>query len=742
MMKKELLIVFGILIIVLGIIGFYFLKFQPSTQQLIEKPEVGEEKEPSYKYVTEKPTGWFKTGQEADIVLYVTGFNESGGPSFLNHPSKIATDGKRLIVSDTWNHRVLIWNEIPTQNNQKPDLVLGQPDFYSNIAGIGADKMNWPIGVATDGKRLLVADGFNDRVLIWNEFPTRNGQSADLVLGAINFDTWPTYFDWEGSKRHENWRDDKKRIYWPWDIWTDGEKVIVTSTVDGSVLIWNSFPTENNQPADLVLGRIDFSTRFSDIHSTNPLADFGTPRAIASDGKRLVIGDYNAKTAFVWNSMPTKNGQPADFRLNVIYDKREEKPSDVMGATIWNNKLFVTSFHKVFVWNTFPTHGDQQEDFTIGSGQARIVSRASMNSAYDVETDGKRLFVADTNNNRVLIWNKIPESDEEPDIVLGQPDFETNRLNSRNSFSNPVPYSDGEHLIIGSDFYNGIAIYKHIPDESKAPADVVINAPWLGGVQQITSDGQRMFVANREAGRVLIWNTIPEKDNQKPDVILGVSIDLEHWRHGKGRIGLNNPQGIATDRTRLFVSDTGNNRILIWNKIPTESQTPADLVLGQDDFDSTEAGSELNQLSSPSYISTDGKRLIVGDAGNKRILIWNNIPTINNKPADFSISIINHSDTENFPTSKISPTGVWVYNDKLFVVDASNNRVLIWSKFPRGEIDEPDIVIGQPDFQSTYPSNSKDRFHIFPNTINFDGSFLWVGETKWSNRLLRFSVQP
>lgn len=749
-MKKLLVAIFFIIILSTGV--FYFLQKDRQTENILgtvtESTDVKEESVPNvYKYVTEKPNGWFKTGQNADIVLYATDFGESGGYTFLNHPSKIATDGRRLVVSDTWNHRVLIWNEIPTQNNQEPDLVLGQPDFDSNTAGLGADRMNWPIGVATDGNKLLVGDGFNDRVLIWNEFPTRNGQPADLVLGSPDFDSWSTYLDWNAQMEGETSpRDPKKEINWPWDIWTDGQKVVVTSTVDGSVLIWNTFPTQNNQAADIVLGHYNFSMRFMDKneipgYQSNPLANFGTPRAIASDGNRLVIGDYNSETAFVWNEFPAQNGEPADFRLNVIYDKNEGNPADVMGATIWNGKLFATSFHKVFVWNTFPTHGDQEEDFTIGSGQARIVSRENMNSVYDVETNGEKLFVADTNNNRVLIWNKIPESNEKPDIVLGQPDFETNRLNSRNSFSNPVAYSDGEHLFVGSDFYNSIAIYNKIPDESTAKADVIINDLWLGGVQQITSDGKKMIVANREAGRILIWNEIPKTDNQKPDVILGTQTDLEFWRHGKGRIGLNGPTGVATDGTRLFVSDKDNNRILIWNKLPEENQTPADIVIGQKDFDSTEPGSGLDQLSSPNYISTDGERLVVADSGNKRVLIWNTMPTTNRQPADFSITLINHSD-EFFVTSRISPTGVWVYDDRLFVVDSSNNRVVIWSQFPESEMDEPDIVLGQEDFRSTYPVNSRGKFHIFPNSICFDGSFLWVGETKWSNRLMRFSVQP
>ena len=43
-----------------------------------------------------------------------------------------------------------------------------------------------------------------------------------------------------------------------------------------------------------------------------------------------------------------------------------------------------------------------------------------------VATDGRNLAVADTANNRVLLWKSIPTQIGQPaDIVVGQPDFVT-----------------------------------------------------------------------------------------------------------------------------------------------------------------------------------------------------------------------------------------------------------------------------------------------------------------------------
>lgn len=96
----------------------------------------------------------------------------------------------KLIVADTDNNRVLIYNSIPTSNDPHPDVVIGQVDFYHNLrdqgASVSAYGYDGPTGLASDGTRLLVSDNNNNRVLIYNHIPTVNNTPADVVIGEQN----------------------------------------------------------------------------------------------------------------------------------------------------------------------------------------------------------------------------------------------------------------------------------------------------------------------------------------------------------------------------------------------------------------------------------------------------------------------------------------------------------------------------------------------------------------------------
>ena len=167
-----------------------------------------------------------------------------------------------------------------------------------------------------------------------------------------------------------------------------------------------------------------------------------------------------------------------------------------------------------------------------------------------------------------------------------------------------------------------------------------------------------------------------------------------------------NPAAIWTDGERLAVTDYGANRVLIWNRFPTTSFQPADLVLGHADFANTDyndapavAGTitkpSASSLREPQGIHSDGVSLAVADTFNHRVLIWNTFPAVNNQPADvvlgqpafdrYATEDRNGNllpDAPDVPDARMlnRPTDVLLTDDALLVNDLGQNRVLVFRK--------------------------------------------------------------
>lgn len=201
----------------------------------------------------------------ASIVVGQSDFGESlnyCAASGLNRPETLTVSGSKLIITDSGNNRVLIWNSIPTSSGQEADLVLGQADLTSCNENRGdvtaANTFAYPAGVWTDGNRLAVIDSENNRVLIWNTFPTSNGQDADLVLGQNNFESSTENDDDQNGSSDET--PSARTLSYPYDgIDSDGNTLFVTDSDNNRVLVWKNWPTENFQPADAVIGQSGFT---------------------------------------------------------------------------------------------------------------------------------------------------------------------------------------------------------------------------------------------------------------------------------------------------------------------------------------------------------------------------------------------------------------------------------------------------------------------------------------------------
>ena len=98
------------------------------------------------------------------------GFGSGTSRGTLSNPQDIfASEEDQLMIADSGNHRVLVYDSIPGSDGASANRVLGQPNFTVSQANRGeepnSNTLNNPFGVYTNGGLRWVADTSNNRVL-------------------------------------------------------------------------------------------------------------------------------------------------------------------------------------------------------------------------------------------------------------------------------------------------------------------------------------------------------------------------------------------------------------------------------------------------------------------------------------------------------------------------------------------------------------------------------------------------
>jgi len=401
------------------------------------------------------------TGMSADVVIgqkdFVSNAANQGlggaNSNTLYHNYKIFCDGAKLYIADASNHRILFFNSIPSTNDSSADTVIGQPDFTSNSAnqggaGSAANTLYSPSNAFFDGKKLFISDQGNNRVLIFNSFPSGNNVPADVVIGQPDFTS--NSINQGGAAPGSN------TLYQPTDVFSDGTRLFIIDYGNHRALIFNRIPTANNTSADVVIGQPDFTSSAVDQGGGPAANTVGLVVMGCSDGKRLFLSDGQNHRVLIYNSIPTMNNASADI---------------VIG----------------------------QPDFTSGSyNQGGDPGPNTLKGPKGVTTNGKRLFIAE-DNHRILVFNSIPTGNNAyADIVIGQPNFTSNSVNQgggpkADTLNYPrVAISDGRRLYVDDERNNRVLIYnigvssiKNGPqfDQGKALIGKVFNDVNANGIQ-------------------------------------------------------------------------------------------------------------------------------------------------------------------------------------------------------------------------------------------------------------------
>ncbi len=181
-----------------------------------------------------------------------------------------------------------------------------------------------------------------------------------------------------------------------------------------------------------------------------------------------------------------------------------------------------------------------------------------------LSSNGLELFVADTNNDRIAIFNRHQGS--------------------------------SEWMWSGSIGSGGSA-----DDQFELPTGLAISA-----------NGRELFVADYSSSRISIWSRESLSGSWSHRTNLGAFCLICSE-------GFNSPNSVtlAPNQLELYVADYVMNKIIVWKRTDINSQWVPSTSFGS-------SGSENDQFSSPesSAISPDGSKLYVADYSNNRVTIW------------------------------------------------------------------------------------------------------------------------
>jgi sugar lactone lactonase YvrE len=700
----------------------------------------------------------------ADAVLGAANFTDAItlplGPASFAVPRGIAIDRSvtpnRVYVADSFYHRILGWNNIDALSNGAPaDLVIGQPDFTSIFcnqnpynSGIQTtptlSSICDPRGLAVDGAgNLYVADSGNCRVLIFKD-PFGTDQVADAVLGQ--------------STGCTNSVVDQAHLFDPHAVAVDSAgNVYVGDTLDCRVLEYDQ-PLTTDLIPDRVFGQADFTHPVFGQGSwcSRAVGGIEAPEGLSvdSNGRLYVASEalvYEYDTPLsktTWDhSLGTTGcnvgGETASTTCGPIAAVADAAGAlyvaDVGSSRIleFDSPFTVSQASRVFGQPDFTGSATyfNSDCNTGGPSAASLCLRADLNNegaALAIDDHGS-LWVADAMNSRVLRYDNPLNSDAVADLVLGHTTMDDVRepfvaapqpgitLDNTTYTVLIVDSVNSRILIQGYDRPFGV-IGQPGFNSTDCNSGGLSAASLCHPTAAITAGGN-LWVADSGNNRVLEyqapWYTVDQVHKQivikqRADQVFGQT-DFVSNSCRLGADGLCAPQGVAFDaHGDLYISDTGNNRILLDQNPSAGGAMKAERVFGQADFNSGDCkpgSGGASTLCDPRGITVlshidpwgvdQGDDLYVADRGNHRVVLYQSVMT---KPTGAAADKVfgqggnmSGGSCGQGTDGLCHPTGVATdRGGNLLIADTDNNRVL--------EFTDPllsssaDFVFGQSDF--------------------------------------------
>lgn len=348
-----------------------------------------------------------------------------------------------------------------------------------------------------------------------------------------------------------------------------------------------------------------------------------------------------------------------------------------------------------------------QTNFTNHSAQT---TQAGLNTPFGATMDSAgNLWVADTGNNRVVAYANaatVASGSASAFIVLGQPSFtaSTAGLNqyTMNGPTSVTVDSSGNLYVMDRSNNRALRFANAASRSNGAFADGLFGqsnflANGTGTTQStfganpwaVTIDtAGNLWVADSANNRVLRFASASTASvGSNAAAVLGQP-DFTSNSPSTSQTGFNGPVELAVDSLdRLYVTDTTNNRVLVFNNPSTSSfLAPAAVVIGQDNFASGTSGTTQSTLNAPFGLTCSNTGYLwVADQGNNRVLSYaeiSGVPSISTKPVKlsirpgqtkrFSVNLANSQSSDAYTLSLSVPKGTTNKASVLFYLNGTD----------------------------------------------------------------------
>lgn len=248
----------------------------------------------------------------------------------------------------------------------------------------------------------------------------------------------------------------------------------------------------------------------------------------------------------------------------------------------------------------------------------------------------RNLWVADFSCNRVLMFKPPFTNGMLASLVIGQTDFNqcvatTSQTGLKNPFG--LAFDATGNMWVADSNNNRVLMFKP-PFSTGEAANLVIghksfswggsatNQTGLNGPTGLTFDsGGNLCIADRYNDRVLMFKP-PFATDMQASLVIGQNTFTGNSA-ATTQTGLFQPNGLGFDTSsNLWVADTVNSRLLKFAP-PFSTGMPASLVIGQTDFVSHTTTTSQTGLHSPVGLTFDFiGNLWVADINNNRVLMF------------------------------------------------------------------------------------------------------------------------